>query len=84
MELSAELRSASMKVELMRNPTGLCFVCGRSTQLLIHVECGKARDAERREKKDAHGFTEAHHAKARTNAAAKSYRRGVVPPFAKK
>lgn len=31
----------------IRQATGKCFVCGRSTKLLIHGECGKKGEQQR-------------------------------------
>lgn len=54
-----------------KNPwrhTGLCFVCGKPTVLLIHKPCGEKMAADRKPKRD--------YAKER-------YARGFVPDFAK-
>ena len=28
-------------MDIPKNPTGKCFVCGRSTKLFIHQKCGR-------------------------------------------
>lgn len=64
---------------------GRCFVCGKSTKLPIHGECGKKVEALRNEKtiKGTGGqmISPATRAKNSSNTAQKNYRSGKLPPF---
>ena len=68
-----------------RNPwkkTGVCFVCGKSTKLLVHQECGKAMDAAKKGNKVAFDkIDQQQHETARHNVAKKQYAAGYVPKF---
>jgi hypothetical protein len=65
--------------------TGLCHVCGRSTKLLIHQECGRKIDAAKTAKKVAtvgtHEFSQKNKENANHNYTKKLYAKGCVPKF---
>lgn len=65
--------------------TGLCYVCGKPTKLLIHQACGKKLDAAKVTKKVATvGDFEVNQQQvenSRHNCAKKRYTKGYVPKF---
>ena len=63
--------------------TGLCHICGKPTKLLIHVECGKKCDEEKKTKKVFDRCSQQQHENAAHNAAKKAYAAGKIPWFAK-
>ena len=65
--------------------TGLCYVCGKPTKLLIHQPCGAKMDAAKKAKKVAKvGSFEINQQQQETahhNAAKRRYAAGYVPKF---
>ena len=61
----------------VRQPTGLCHICGKPTKLLIHQKCGlgKGRGEGKVGFTGDHGtLTAAHHAKHADNQTRKRYK----------
>jgi hypothetical protein len=59
-----------MKLKLY-NPTGLCFICGKPTKLLIHTPCGKIVDESNKKL--------AKYKKAKAKRNQDKYKKGIFP-----
>ena len=46
-----------MKHNLKFKKTGKCYICGRSTKLLVHVKCGEIADELNSKSKKAKKYT---------------------------
>jgi hypothetical protein len=75
-----------MRISTIKQPTGLCHICGKPTKLLIHQKCGIGRAKGEGSSKfvGKHGtLTAAHKAKAEDNQHRKQYsnltRMGWIP-----
>ena len=65
--------------------TGKCYVCGKSTKLLIHQACGKKMDDAKKAKKVVKfgnkEFDQMQQEVSKHNAAKRRYAAGHVPKF---
>lgn len=74
-----------MKLDIYKKKTGICFICGKPTKLLIHNECGKSVDKLKKEtiaaEFNGNKITVQQKETANHNRKKKDYINGCVPKF---